>query len=84
MGRLLVSDKGRFRAYLIIFHLYPRAKCDFQTKLLIKPTILASVAHVVEVNRFSHDLKTGKVKANRNPGGRLLVRLVAAKEPKPA
>ena len=48
-------------------------------------TILASAAHVAEVNRYNHDLKTGKVKASRNPGGLLLVRLglVAAKVPKP-
>ena len=47
-------------------------------------TILASAAHVAEVNRYNHDLKTGKVKASRNPGGLLLVRLglVAAKAPK--
>jgi plasmid replication initiation protein len=46
--------------------------------------ILASAAHVAEVNRYNHDLKTGKVKASRNPGGLLLVRLglVAAKAPK--
>ncbi len=46
-------------------------------------TILASAAHVAEVNRYNHDLKTGKVKASRNPGGLLLVRLglVAAKAP---
>jgi plasmid replication initiation protein len=44
-------------------------------------TILSSAAHVAEVNRYNHDLKTGKVKASRNPGGLLLVRLglVAAK-----
>ncbi len=44
-------------------------------------TILSSAAHVAEVNRYNHDLKTGKVKATRNPGGLLLVRLglVAAK-----
>lgn len=47
-------------------------------------TILASAAHVAEVNRYNHDLKTGKVKASRNPGGLLLVRLglVAAKTAK--
>jgi len=47
-------------------------------------TILASAAHVAEVNRYNHDLKTGKVKASRNPGGLLLVRLglVATKAPK--
>ena len=47
-------------------------------------TILASAAHVAEVNRYNHDLKTGKVKAARNPGGLLLVRLglVAAKTAK--
>jgi plasmid replication initiation protein len=47
-------------------------------------TILTSAAHVTEVNRYNHDLKTGKVKAARNPGGLLLVRLglVAAKVPK--
>jgi plasmid replication initiation protein len=46
-------------------------------------TILGSAAHVAEVNRYNHDLKTGKVKASRNPGGLLLVRLglVAAKAP---
>ena len=49
-------------------------------------TILASAAHVAEVNRYNHDLKTGKVKATRNPGGLLLVRLglVAAKAAKAA
>jgi plasmid replication initiation protein len=48
-----------------------------------RQTILASAAHVAEVNRYNHDLKTGKVKAARNPGGLLLVRLglVAAKAP---
>lgn len=47
-------------------------------------TILASAAHVAEVNRYNHDLKTGKVKASRNPGGLLLVKLglVPAKAPK--
>ena len=51
-----------------------------------RATILASAAHVAEVNRYNHDLKTGKVKATRNPGGLLLVRLglVAAKAPKVA
>ena len=51
-----------------------------------RATILASAAHVAEVNRYNHDLKTGKVKASRNPGGLLLVRLglVQAKVPKPA
>ena len=46
-----------------------------------RQTILASAAHVAEVNRYNHDLKMGKVKASRNPGGLLLVRLglVAAK-----
>ena len=46
-----------------------------------RASILASAAHVAEVNRYNHDLKTGKVKASRNPGGLLLVRLglVAAK-----
>ena len=34
-----------------------------------RATILASAAHVAEVNRYNHDLKTGKVKATRNPGG---------------
>jgi plasmid replication initiation protein len=50
-----------------------------------RQTILSSAAHVAEVNRYNHDLKTGKVKASRNPGGLLLVRLglVAAKVPKP-
>jgi len=49
-----------------------------------RQTILASAAHVTEVNRYNHDLKTGKVKASRNPGGLLLVRLglVAAKTAK--
>ncbi len=48
-----------------------------------RQTILASAAHVAEVNRYNHDLKTGKVKASRNPGGLLLVRLglVTAKTP---
>ena len=36
MGRLLVFEKGRFRASLAIFHLYAWAKCDFWTKLLTK------------------------------------------------
>ena len=51
-----------------------------------RATILASAVHVAEVNRYNHDLKTGKVKASRNPGGLLLVRLglVAAKVAKPA
>ena len=51
-----------------------------------RQTILASAAHVAEVNRYNHDLKTGKVKATRNPGGLLLVRLglVAAKAAKAA
>jgi plasmid replication initiation protein len=40
-----------------------------------RQTILSSAAHVAEVNRYNHDLKTGKVKASRNPGGLLLVRL---------
>jgi plasmid replication initiation protein len=46
-----------------------------------RQTILASAAHVAEVNQYNHDLKTGKVKAAHNPGGLLLVRLglVAAK-----
>ena len=46
-----------------------------------RQTILASAAHVAEVNRYNYVLKTGKVKAARNPGGFLLVRLglVAAK-----
>ena len=49
-----------------------------------RQAILASAAHVAEVNRYNHDLKTGKVKASRNPGGLLLVRLglVAAKTAK--
>jgi plasmid replication initiation protein len=49
-----------------------------------RQTILTSPAHVAEVNRYSHDLKTGKLKATRNPGGLLLVRLglVAAKATK--
>jgi plasmid replication initiation protein len=51
-----------------------------------RQTILSNPAHVAEVNRYNHDLKTSKVKANKNPGGLLLVRLglVAAKVPKPA
>ncbi len=40
-----------------------------------RQTILASATHIAEVNRYNHDLKTGKVKATRNPGGLLLVRL---------
>lgn len=40
-----------------------------------RATILASAAHIAEVNRYNHDLKTGKIKANRNAGGLLLVRL---------
>ncbi len=38
-------------------------------------TILSTPEHVLDVNRYNHDLKTGKVKATRNPGGLLLVRL---------
>ena len=38
-------------------------------------TILTTAAHIAEVNRYNHDLKTGKIKASRNPGGLLLVRL---------
>jgi plasmid replication initiation protein len=38
-------------------------------------TILSTPAHVLDVNRYNHDLKTGKIKASRNPGGLLLVRL---------
>ena len=51
-----------------------------------RATILASAAHVAEVNRYNHDLKTNKIKATRNAGGLLLVRLglVAAKTSKPA
>ena len=51
-----------------------------------RQAILSNAAHVAEVNRYNHDLKTGKVKASRNPGGLLLVRLglVAAKAPKTA
>jgi plasmid replication initiation protein len=51
-----------------------------------RQTILASPAHITEVNRYNHDLKTSKVKAHKNPGGLLLVRLglVAAKASKPA
>lgn len=51
-----------------------------------RQTILSSAAHVAEVNRYNHDLKTSKIKATRNPGGLLLVRLglVAAKTTKPA
>ena len=50
-----------------------------------RQTILGSAAHVANVNLYNHDLKTGKVKASRNPGGLLLVRLglVAAKVAKP-
>jgi plasmid replication initiation protein len=50
-----------------------------------RQAILTSAAHVAEVNRYNHDLKTGKVKASRNPGGLLLVRLglVAAKATAP-
>ncbi|MDJ0368041.1 replication initiation protein [Hymenobacter sp. H14-R3] len=40
-----------------------------------RQTIMASAAHVAEVNRYNHDLKTGKVKPTRNAGGLLLVRL---------
>ncbi|HLK96439.1 MAG TPA: replication initiation protein [Hymenobacter sp.] len=48
-----------------------------------RQTILSSAAHVAEVNRYNHDLKTGKIKASRNAGGLLLVRLglVAPKTP---
>ena len=48
-----------------------------------RQTILSTPEHIAEVNRYNHDLKTGKVKASRNPGGLLLVRLglVAPKAP---
>ena len=51
-----------------------------------RQTILSSAEHVLAVNRFSHDLKTDKIKAKSNPGGLLLTQLglVAAKAPKPA
>lgn len=51
-----------------------------------RTTILASAAHIAEVNRYNHDLKTGKIKAARNAGGLLLVRLglVAPKTSPPA
>lgn len=51
-----------------------------------RQTILSSAAHVAEVNRYNHDLRTGKIKATRNAGGLLLVRLglVAPKDPKRA
>jgi hypothetical protein len=51
-----------------------------------RQTILASPAHITEVNRYNHDLKTNKVKAKTNAGGLLLVRLglVSPKAPKPA
>ena len=39
MGRLLVSEKGRFLASFAIFHLYPWAKRNFWTKLLTKAII---------------------------------------------
>ena len=50
-----------------------------------RQTILASPAHIAEVNRYNHDLKTSKVKAKTNAGGLLLVRLglVQPKTPKP-
>ena len=50
-----------------------------------RATILGSAAHVAAVNLYNHDLKTGKVKASRNPGGLLLVKLglVAPKVAKP-
>lgn len=49
-----------------------------------RQAILTSAAHVAEVNRYNHDLKTGKIKPSRNPGGLLLVKLglVPAKAPK--
>lgn len=40
-----------------------------------RQAILSSPAHVADVNRYNHDLKTGKIKPTRNPGGLLLVRL---------
>ncbi|GAB3409288.1 plasmid replication initiation protein [Hymenobacter luteus] len=51
-----------------------------------RQTILSSAAHVAEVNRYNHDLKTGKIKAHKNPGGLLLVRLglIEPKVPKPS
>lgn len=36
---------------------------------------MGSAARIVAVNRYPHDLKTGKGKASRNPGGLLFVRL---------
>ena len=51
-----------------------------------RQTILASPAHIAVVNRFKHDMKTDKVKPNKNAGGLLLTILgvVPAKSPKPA
>ncbi len=51
-----------------------------------RQAILSSAAHVTEVNRYNHDLKTSKVKANKNPAGLLLVRLglIQPKAPKTA
>ena len=48
--------------------------------------ILNSPEYIAKTNRFNHDLKTGKVKADRNPGGLLLIQLglvkaKAAKKP---
>jgi len=45
------------------------------TDAKLRQTILASAAHIAEVNRFSYDLQRGTVKANKNPAGLLLVRL---------
>ena len=34
-----------------------------------RQTILTSAIHVVKVNRYNHDLRTGKIKISRNLGG---------------
>jgi plasmid replication initiation protein len=49
-----------------------------------RQAILSTPAHILAVNRYNHDLKTGKAKATSNPGGLLLVRLgfITAKAPK--
>ena len=54
-----------------------------ETRLTSVP--LLTEAHITAVNRYNNDLKTGKVKANKNPAGLLLVTLGLRppKAPKP-
>jgi len=58
---------------------------DFRIKGKFRQAILASADHIRYTNRFKNDLKTGKIKATKNPGGLLLVLLELVKaKPQPA